>query len=415
MAIVTDDEPQEPIKKTTPLREREVPKPYQDNVIDTKVIDHSSILTFISGSSWTVNYYCQVLGRDQVGLTQDSDQSNVYQQYKEVIGFELRVQSELSQDQDTETKLFTVVGTSNIYPSLTPNVGDMFVADVGDGRSANFTITSTRRLSIYEESGYEINYKLVDYTTEELLNDLKSKVQETTYFNKEGLRKGAEAFLTKEAIVQQESVKELVERLTGAYVRRFWDKEFETIVLREENGYRIYDHFLIEFFKILDVPWRKIPTGLNCNGIEDFDNPTIWTTMIEGSRWFVDSVEYMEQVNPQSFSQLPALGGIAWSSMERARIPKPGKLPVLPLPEEPCTLNHHPSTLTGHYVLSSWYYNEQPDGMSKLERLLMMWFEGKSLETTELIEIAKDVHRWDTYSQFYQTPIVLTLLLSLEK
>ena len=132
MPLVTEEEAVEPIAQEQPLRARETPKNYQDNVVDTKEVDHSSLLTYVSGSSWTVNYYSQILGQDQVGVTQQVDQSGVYQQYKEIKNFELKVQSPLSQDQDPETKVFEVVGTSNLYPSIVPNTGDMFIADVGD-------------------------------------------------------------------------------------------------------------------------------------------------------------------------------------------------------------------------------------------------------------------------------------------
>ena len=412
--FVTDEPVEEPTEEKKVLRPRETPKAYQSNVIDTKEVDHSSLLTFISGSSWTVNWYGQILGTDQVGSTQDQDQSEVYQQYKEIKNFELRVQSALSSDQDPETKLFEVTGTSHLYPSIKSNVGDMFVADVGDGRSAIFTVTSSQRLSIYRESGYEVSYKLMDYSTKEQMDDLLSKVVESVHFNKEGLRKGSDAFLTTEEVIEQESVKELLERLTGAYTRRFWDNEFKTLVYSTSEDRRVYDHFFIDFISKVDLPWQKTPRGLNANGLEFMDKPTIWSTMLEGNRWFTDLIEYMEEIPPSHLSQLPAMGGLAWSTMELVRRPLIGKLPVEPVPDTPVDVDYHPSTLDGHYALSSWYYNEQTDGMSKLERYLMMWFEGKSLDTTEIIRIAKEAHEWDDLSQFYQIPIIMVLLLSLE-
>tara|TARA_B100001057_G_scaffold463613_1_gene517923 strand:+ start:141150 stop:142397 length:1248 start_codon:yes stop_codon:yes gene_type:complete len=415
MPLVTEEEAVEPIAQEQPLRPRETPKNYQDNVVDTKEVDHSSLLTYVSGSSWTVNYYSQILGKDQVGVTQQVDQNGVYQQYKEIKNFELKVQSSLSQDQDPETKVFEVVGTSNLYPSIIANTGDMFIADVGDGRSAIFTVTSTRRLTIYREAGFEINYKLVNYTTAERMTDLIGKVVESVFFNKEGLRKGANAFETASELVERQSVAELIERLTGSYTRRFWCDEFNTIVFRNENDDRIYDPFLVDFMKKLDVPWVKIPTSLNCNGIESLDEPTIWTTMVEGNTWFPDLIEWMEEVYPSTLSQLPTMGGIAWTTMELVRVPMVGKLPAEPVPPVPVDADYHPTDLEKHYVLSSWYYNKQPDGMSKLERYLSMWFENKSLDTTEIIRLAKEAPTWDTLSQFYQIPIILTLLLSLER
>lgn len=412
MNWVTDKEAVETVKPMAPLRPREEPKRYQDNVIDSTVVDYSSLLTYISGSSWTVNYYGQVLGADQVGSQQSVDTSGVNQQYRRLVGFELKVQDPWSPEQDEETKLFTATGTSHIYPSIRPVKGDMFVADIGDGRSAIFTLTKVRQLSIYEEAGFAVDYVLKNWSTEELMSDLDGKVVETQYFDKEGLQKGDKAFLTSEEVVSRDEVEKLLEKLTGVYRRKFWDKEFNT-VLWNYNGRRVYDHFVVKFLRKLDLRWTQIPQGLNCSGIDKYSNPTIWDNMVSGDRYCYDTVEIMELEAPRSISQLPMLGGLGWSTIELTYSPTEVKLATPTTPDEDCLLDVHPVIAGEGYVLSPFWYSDDTKGMSKLERYLAMWFEGKSLETTELVNIAKNVNDWDDITQFYLTPIVLALLMSL--
>lgn len=412
MSWVTEDEAVEPTEPMQPLRPKEEPKRYQSNVVDSSVVDYSSLLTYISGSSWTVNYYGQVLGADQVGSQQSTDTSGVHQQYKLIVGFELKVQTPWNPEQDEKTKLFTATGESHIYPSIRPVEGDMFVADIGDGRSAIFTLTSVRQLSIYQEAGFAVEYVLKNWSTEELMDDLASKVVETQFFNKEGLQKGEDAFLTSEEVVSRQEVQKLLEKLTGVYRRKFWDREFNTVLWTHEKR-RVYDHFVVKFLRILDLRWAMMPTALNCSGIDKYSKPTIWDNMYSNDRYCYDTVEIMELEPPRSLSQLPMLGGLGWSTMELTYSPTEVMLARPEEPTEDCLDDYHPVKVGESYVLSPYWYHDMPKGMSKLERYLAMWFEGKSLETTEIVRIAESINEWDELSQFYLTPIVLALLLSL--
>ena len=70
-----------------------------------------------------------------------------------------------------------VNGTADVYPFIIPNVGDMFAADVGDGKEGVFTITSTEKKSLLKEAVYTIEYTLLYYSNSDLQrrNDLITK------------------------------------------------------------------------------------------------------------------------------------------------------------------------------------------------------------------------------------------------
>ena len=69
----------------------------------------------------------------------------------------IKVNGELSQDQNSEDGSFTVTGSATTLPGLTPITGDMFTADVGDGRVGLFTITSSRRMSMLRDTVYGLS------------------------------------------------------------------------------------------------------------------------------------------------------------------------------------------------------------------------------------------------------------------
>ena len=61
----------------------------------------------------------------------------VRQTYTKIINLETRLQGELTINQNAADKRFTARGTAIIPQGVIANTGDMFAADVGDGRDAD--------------------------------------------------------------------------------------------------------------------------------------------------------------------------------------------------------------------------------------------------------------------------------------
>lgn len=420
MSFVGDEDdavvPEQPAKPEPVLRPKPEPKDYSSNVVKSTEIDFTSLLTHAVGMRWTVDYYQQILGTDQVGTPQQVTQSEVYQQYREIFGFDLKVVSPINPTQNEENGRFEVVGTATVIPSFKPNEGDMFIADVGDGRAGIFTISKKpRQLTIYLESGYEIEYQMTTFATHEKVSELKDKVVESVHYDKEAHRNNGEAFVHADVIERRVEVKRRIETLTEAYMREFWDKQNDTLGLDLGEGW-IYDDWMVRFIKKLPLPWRQEPDALNCNGILDDNLPTIWETFTSGQQFYYGMMQAAHKVNPRNYGQFPVFGGVAWTAVvwifKDVLAPAPIDIEGLEKPETP--VNVHPSTADGWYVFSSHYYREEWDYCSKLELLTKSWFEGKSLEATSLLELAEDVRKWDKATRFFQTPILLMLLLNME-
>ena len=120
------------------------PDKNQSVFIDTRYQPLSSLLKYTQGAIWTVNYYSQYHDRDNATYAQDPGQSPIYQQFRKIERLELRVESPLNQQQDQESKGFSVKGSAYLPLSIIPNAGDMFTADVGDGREGVFQIDNSR-------------------------------------------------------------------------------------------------------------------------------------------------------------------------------------------------------------------------------------------------------------------------------
>ena len=124
------------------------PKKSHSVIVDNSKVPIDSLITHVSGIALTVDYYRLIVNKDTALYSQDVGQSGVQQQYQLYKNFEIRQTGSLSQDQDTEDKVFTVVGTGIVHSGLIPNEGDMFSCDVGDGRLGIFNIKRSQQLSI---------------------------------------------------------------------------------------------------------------------------------------------------------------------------------------------------------------------------------------------------------------------------
>ena len=109
---------------------------------DNRYTPRINLITHVSGSEWIVNYYSQILTTDSQLSGQQLSLNATNQQYKKINQFKFKVSSPLTTSQNTEDNSMEVVGESIIPNFIIPNVGDMFVADLGEGNIGVFKINS---------------------------------------------------------------------------------------------------------------------------------------------------------------------------------------------------------------------------------------------------------------------------------
>jgi hypothetical protein len=140
------------------------PKTYQGIVVDDKATAVKSLIAYVEGAPWTVNYYSQVVAEHNDLREIDAAEPDIYQQYTKINDLEIRVTTSLSESNDTQTGLMTVTGSGNMYGSVLPNVNDYFTTDSGDTKKGLFRVSNVERKSFNRDSIFYIDYTLVGYT-----------------------------------------------------------------------------------------------------------------------------------------------------------------------------------------------------------------------------------------------------------
>lgn len=431
-------------------------RPYESVAVDSKYQPIASILTFVAGSSWTVQYYRQLLTKDSELATQQTSLEAVFQQYQKIAGFEIKVSSALSPSFETETGEHALQGTGNIYPSFKPNRGDMFIADIGDGRAGLFEIYGVEQKNVTRDSTYEINYRIVDYVNENNHKDLEKKVVVNSYFVKDFIQQQQNPIVVEETYHLIQILKKSYSDLQQLWFQQNYNAETKSFPIPGQSK-ATYDPFLmgvLEYFLPQEVrPASRRVTKYVVESDDLFNVPTLWSSLIRGDDDFsftqtkemccipIPYVTYVSEFNSIRFSRFEKLlfpkggelgndylgsGGYTvneyrldspYSSSESAAIDlkylfyrkvlnglddiKPSDL-YIPL--------IHPVGIDDYYILSEYFYNKAQYGQSRLELQTRAYLEHKALDCGALVELCADVCNWGKMERFYYIPVLLFLI-----
>lgn len=295
------------VVRSTPLESKGI-------VVDTRYESKANLLTHVEGAPWNVNYYSQVLNADNAPIGQQPDRNAIYQQYMYIEMFELKVTQPLTSSQDPTTKEMTLTGTANVYPHVIPNRGDMFIADVGDGRTAIFKVTNCERKSIFKDTCYSIDYILINYTTKELRADLDSKIVKKFAFRSDFMDHGQSPMIVYSEVELIRKLEIYFKEIISVYFKSFFSNEYKTLIVPGQEA-PIYDHFLVKamkaFFNTWDCPDIKYVKLLNLDDDNNMKTLTIWDMLYDLNQGLLNyTAPTYGLVSSKLFTKDPMMEGI---------------------------------------------------------------------------------------------------------
>lgn len=445
----------------TPVVDRVVASPpkFQSATVDTSLINYDQLTTHIAGQAWYVDYLAVVRGKDDDNRSFEEDLHAVYQQYKLIKGFELKVTSPLTSEQDSTTKDITLRGTANVYGVLIPNEGDVFFADIGDGREGLLNVTSSKRLSHYNSTVHEIEYSVLRYSDDELRSKFmdKGKVVEVLTFHKDFLEIGSNPLLNEEHTALVNNMSEHYGRLVDLYFHDFFSRNLKTLIVPNQRNVT-YDPFIVRYIKNIltsdDHPLFRHITEFNVHGDQTMYEFTIWyclekmdhamlsmsvhqAGLVDVNRFFngrptLNSVYYTgvkcvvyPDIAPTNVDA--GYGGLFDPSLEAivrgsARFRELDRLfkPTLEMDRvreiyedisPALTRQINRVTKDDYYVFTEDFYKHTSDKqLSKLEAVALAVMKGEAIDIRILDELCTAAPKWDNVERFYYIPILLHML-----
>lgn len=416
---------------------------YQGVTVDTRFNPLSSLMTHIEGASMTVNYYKAILGNNSPLTGQNINLIPEFQQYRLIKGFEFKVTNPFTTSQDTTTNAMLTTGSANIYSFLKPNVGDMFITDIGDGREGIFKITNVERKTMYKETTHVVEYQMIIHTSNrnQWLSDLNSKVVETLVFVSDYLQYGQNPFLQEEDYDIAMKLEAAFEEITKIYFREFLSNEFMTLCVPGQEQ-PTYDHFLTKaatsYFTTFDAPELRKIRKLNCDGDELMKAVQFWDVLAEKNPNLLNiCAQKAGLVSAKQFHKNPMTEGVYHSGIIRLVYLKDPELPLdylyrnspkvlmdetlkqVPVRERAAAAMPdvippllHNVTIDDYYVLSKAFYDKAEEGQSKLELAVHDYLDEKAPNNKVLLTLAQTYHAWGALERYYYGPILLVLIRS---
>lgn len=421
---------------------------YKGVTVDTRYTPINNLLVFVEGSSWEVAYFSQVLNSNNGLSGQQVTQDPVYQQYTLINELELKVTGPLNSNQDTTSGSMQTTGTATMYPFIIPNVGDMFLADIGDGREGVFRVTESTRKSILKETCYEVEYLLIEVATVNRVGDLRSKVIKTLQFVKDFLMHGQNPLV-------KDSDYEILKKLSNnyhdildSYFKSFTSNEFKTLLVPGQTQVT-YDHYLVKavkaFFNTEDAPEIKSIRTLNCDEDEVLKATTIWDVIKNRDpKLLKHAVKHIGLVSNKTFHRNPVMDGIYFSGVREIVYPKDSELSVdynpihLRKVLSPGALIDSPSPITrledllaitelnnqfndgklpiisvtndDFYIFSQSFYENDTVHQSRLEVAVLDYLNKRTIRSDHLLALCETHHAWGGLERFYYIPILLVLI-----
>lgn len=425
----------------------ESPKAHS-SVVDTRYKPLGSLVTFVQGRRYTVDYYSQVRGRDDTVQGQDPAQAAVFQQYRKISALEIRVTSPISSSQDQESKEFTINGEAIVHSHVIPEEGDMFAADAGDGREAVFQIKVSERLSIYKDSAYRIDFTLVYFSEmrPQERTDLENKVVERLHYLRDFMRVGQNPIITTEEFHILDELGGRKQQMIQTWYSQFFSKEFGTMLVPSQ-AFSTYDPFVVKAMRAMtttddhyNAQWMRI---LNVEDDDILKQTQLWDVITQRDIDLLpEANKKMGLVSTRAFSTDAMQEGIRYSGIERIVYPYWRNAPIdiafnlrtqqamdsitqvsstvgtveVPPLNDTITLGGvampliKPVMADPYYVLSASFYEEGIGGKSVLEKLVEDALQREAVNPAWVLELAKSHKRWGGLEKFYYIPLMVFLI-----
>lgn len=411
--------------------------------VDTAVRPPESLVLYMEGMPWKVDYYSQLVDRHDDIREIDTSQNAALQQYRKLKDLELRVSSELSTSYDAETGRNDVTGTAVVI-GMIPNAYDYFVTDAGMKGQGLFMITSSTRKTYNNGSVYEINYVLVGYTDSGTAMDrftaLEDRSVQEYYFHKDRIQVSQNPLLTTKEHGDVNTLKTMYRSISQAFFQLFMSHSDRLLIVPGPD--HIYDSRAANFIRAtID---GDMENAINAHWVPHDRDPFLTLAsvysmiltrdpsslflcipkvikvarahfkqnsfMTSTNCWKVDGYVYPDTQSAMSI--YPRLAGY------------PDPVTITTNMETPASSVCNLTTTYGdrtislikpvhkdnYYVFSRDFYEKNGAGLSLLEILTVDYITGAPVNPNHLQLLLSHFQSFNDMEKFYYTPILLVLI-----
>lgn len=428
---------------TLPVQEPDVVEPFKyhapkdtyDSIIrEYDTSEDYSVLEYMEGSKWTVNYYNQNLGKDDSGKLLDSANPPALRPMTKVENLVLIVDSPMN-----ENLYESMEGTAIFYAGkLRPYVGDNFVVPLLNKRLAIFQITSVKLKTYVNKDIYAVSYQVFlfnnNQATEDFLIILEQSVNRKFYFNSDFIRNRSSVLLTNEENNRYQDAIGQMAYLSRTWIQTFRDFKTNLFLINQtcSSMDRNLEKFFLSIIEQDDLDSSPVFANTTYSPFGGrLDRYTIFDLLLDKKHIRLDDICHKAvkltcaggmgidvRIGDLSilgfnciifpYKDLKHLGEINLDGCHIAldfevddeSIFKNTLLPdIVGLSKQ-----------AGTYLFNTNFYSADRSDLSTLELLILDYIEDRELDTVKLLELANSVNKFTLLEKFYYLPIIYLLL-----
>lgn len=415
------------------------PEEYRHAIVDTKEIPIDSLIVHIEGMPVKVDYYSQVLSDDDELQDYNPTYNGPDQQYVLVKNMEMKLQSPLASSFDDNENRVTITGTALTYPGVKPNVGDVIILDVGDGRAGQFTVNEVSQRSIYKNTIYEIGFTLRDILTNILEKRLNDNVVSTNYFNKDFLTHGQNPVISSSAFQARQLIDAAMREALGSWVVEYFSYDIQTMRVPTATGV-VFDPFItnliVNAFGTRGHPVLAQVNLYDCGSAVLDGYLDIWSAILRGEKYILKAAFKEYRLVPTTlFRSNIYLRSVKYSGITHVVLPHvsnpSNKDPLDVLKYKSGLLLTDAGTLTQEqldrrselnidaprlagstsYLLSRDAYELNGNPLTRIEQQIMNYFTDLPVNHHVILEYVNNRDLLTPLERFYLMPACLLMLI----
>lgn len=431
MAIVNHKPTPPPKKSYKPKTEQ-----FKTSLINNNEINISSLIQYVEGSNWTVDFFHQNLGNDEVLKGYDPNIPDILQQYTLVKNMLLKVTSPLTNSNDPQGALKLNAEGSSIYFNkyLSPHKGDVFIAELLDGTSGLFEVTNVEVKTHIKDTVYVIDYKLkyfINSNEDEILKDIQQKIIEVLYYDKERLEDKSSPVLTAKDYFIKKSLKELYKDLINYYCTKMLDTQTQLFLIPGQDN-KVFDPIIQNFmFKITDTENFYLLRDVNRVIPDDeyfIQDNIIKALLLKNIKMLDYCNRIYKPVSVKFLGNISVSRTLKYIGIDYVMFPidKDLKSNILNtyIPDSEIlklagnTINNNQQSTDGlfpditaidTYIFTENFYNDN-DNLTLIEYLTLEYLKDNTLDENKIKLLADSCFSLDRVQSFYYIPILILLI-----
>ncbi len=439
-----------PISPQTP----QIINPAQESLaIDNSVRPLSTLVQYIEGAPWRVDWLQLILTKDMALMGHDASSNATLQQYKRINNVILKLQGDLQTTQDQTTKRWTSRGQAFVTGGFNPDKGNLFLADAGQGRQGCFEVTNCEQKSMFAETPWLVDFNLTFFEKDEPArwNDVLTKIQAVYYYHQDYARFGLNPIITEGRFNALLDIARLEAIMVDDYAR--WFFSIETRSMAVPAGKRnLYDPFVDDFLRFaVETSQHPVLSQARLLPLKQDADALAMTLWDAFRRRDVGTLNYCRRTyataSTRQFYYMPQHRSLRYSRFDEIVYPLPHERVhafmdtsgitttdgyIVRNPEDmalPLYANKPAGVVLepiknvhadGFYVFSRAFWEptavddaSQPLQLSLFEKHAMDYLQGKPLNPEHVLWLAKQYPAWPLLERYYYMPILLLLMRSI--